>query len=259
MKPINILPLTVDLVIVFFNSARDALMRGKLANPEKVESGEVRGLYIFNKSDRLVQTILETVIASFLTVEAVINSCYFEEVRGKRWLSESDKFIKRKWGHGGISITEKLSLILGEYTMVEVDKIQPLFTLFKEFATFRNKIVHSRPDLYDALVEPSIMPDEIIVHAVDRINRTASFPTTQLSEELGRGGYQDAEKSYEIMLLILALLDSNFEIDLELSWYDQSSNQSAELRYGTVVETINQLNLRYFGHIDPNTFVIKKM
>ncbi len=69
MKKIDVLPLSVDLVVVFFNSARDALRRGKLAKPEKPETGEVRGLFIFNESAKLVQAVIETAIASFLTVE----------------------------------------------------------------------------------------------------------------------------------------------------------------------------------------------
>lgn len=257
MKPIDILPLTIDLVVIFFNSARDALLRGKHVAPEQLELGEVRGLYVFNRGERIVQAAIETVITSFLSIEALINTCYFNELNENKRLSESDKFINKKWVYG-MNIMDKLSLILGQYTMVEIDKIKPLLTLFKEFVTFRNKIIHSRPDIYDALVEQSDIPNEVTVHALDWKNDTKSFPTTKLSEELGRIGTQDAEKCYEIMLLIIALLNSNFGIDLELSWYDSYSDQSTGLCYGTVLETIDQLSIRYFGFIDPNDYVIKK-
>ena len=232
-------------------------MRVKRAAPEQLEHGEVRGLYIFNKGNRIVQASIETVIASFLSIEAMINTCYFEELSGKNRLSESDKFIKKKWSYD-INIIDKLSLILGEYTMVETDKIKPLFTLFIEFATFRNKIVHSRPDIYDALVEQSDIPNEVTVHALERKTDVTSFPTTKLSEEVGRIGYEDAEKCYEIMLLIIALLDSNFGIDLELSWYDHCPDQSTGLCYGTVTETIDKLSIRHFESIDHKDYLINK-
>ena len=99
MKKIDILPLTVDLIGVFYRSARDALVRVKHAtNTHPAE--KITDLNIFPENNAETQATIETVVASFLTIEATINFTFFSEVNERVSSSGLDKWLKRKWKRG---------------------------------------------------------------------------------------------------------------------------------------------------------------
>src|SRR3972149_2484133 len=253
MEKIDILPLTVDLIGVFFRSAKNALARAKHATIIH-QSTEITGLNIFSKKHAESQAAVETVVASFLAIEATINFTFFSEINTHTNKSGLDKWLRKKWKRN-LSISDKFLLLL-HYSSTDLNKFQALTTLFHEFIILRNRIVHSYPEQYDALVEPSDIPNEVLIHAVDPCSKEKCFTYSKLSEEIGRINYEDAVRCYEIMLLIIGLIDGQFMLKLELSWYKDKEDLES-ISSGTLQEIIQLLEHRFYPEINPETFIWK--
>ena len=252
MKDIDILPLIVDLIGSFFRSSRDALGRAKSAACTGT-AHEPTGLNIFSHRHAETQAALETIVFSFLTVEATINYVFFDQLRSHSAPTGLDKWLKQKWKHG-LSIADKYILLFTQYATTDLDKFQNVTFLFSEFIKFRNRIVHSHPEVYNALVESSEITNEVLLHDVEPLTTTKNFAHSGLSEEIVRIGYEDAARCYEIMLLILALVDEQFIAELELPWYE-IPGQMETRRSARPKEIAQSLEPRYYPKIDPNSFV----
>ena len=251
MKDLEILPLTVELIGSFFGSARDALNRALRAKSSH-RVYEPTGLNIFTHRRDETQAALESIVFSFLTIEATINHIFFNEQRS-RPLNGMDRWLRDKWKRH-LRVYDRFVLLVTHYSSNPVDKFQPLVILLSEFISFRNRIVHSYPEVYDALVEPSDKPDEVQVHDVQLISQTKTFPTSGLSQEIGRIDSHDASRAFEIMLLILAFLDEQFVAELELSWMinGDRDKQPQPMRPSAILGTIDH---REYPGIDPTSFV----
>ncbi len=251
MKDVQVLPLTVDLVESFFRSSRDALDRALRAKSGQTIH-EPTGLNMFTHRRGETQAALESLVFSFLTIEATINYIFFNEQRS-RPLSGMDRWLRDKWKRH-LRVYDRFVLLIAHYSSDPVDKFQSVVTLLSEFITFRNRIVHAHPEEYDALVEVGDEPDEVRVHDVQRISQTKVFSTSGLSEEIGRIDSHDASRAFEIMLLVLAFLDEQFVAELELPWRIKGmcNNQQQPMRPSAILETIDY---REYPGIDPAAFV----
>lgn len=251
MKDVEILPLTVDLVGSFFRSARDALGRALRAKSVRTVH-EPTGLNIFTHRRGEAQASLETVVFSFLTIEATINYIFFNEQRC-RPLSGMDRWLRNKWRRH-LRVYDRFLLLVTHYSSDPVDKFQSMVTLLSEFITFRNRIVHAHPEEYDALVESGDEPDEVRIHDVQRMFQAKALPSSGFSEEIGKIDSRDASRAFEIMLLILAFLDEQFVAELELPWTIQGTpdDQPQHMRPSTILGTIEH---REYPGIDPASFV----
>ena len=192
---------------------------------------------------------------SFLTVEATINSVFFDQLRSHSAPTRLDKWLKQKWKHG-LSIADKYVLLFTQYATTDLDKFQDVTSLFLEFITFRNRIVHSHPEVYNALVESSETTNKVLLHDVEPLTTAKNFAHSGLSEEIARIGYEDAARCYEIMLLILTFVDEQFIAELELSWYE-IPDQMETRRSARPKEIVQSLKPRYYSKIDPNSFVLE--
>lgn len=251
MKKIEILPYSLDLLDVFYSSSRDALARAKHTTITHSAARNSLG-----QKYAETQGVIETVVASFLAIEAATNYTYFHEVNGRTSESALDKWLKKKWKRG-LSISDKLMLLLDQYSSVDLNKFQALRTLFNEFIVFRNRIVHSHPEEYDALVELSDISDEVWIHAVEPQSKETCFANSKLSEKIGEINYKDAARCYEIMLLIIALLDGQFILELKLSMYKNNDDLTATISE-TPQELIKSLSHRFYPDIDPELFIWKR-
>jgi len=252
MKRIDVLPLIVDLIELFYRSSRDALSRAKDAahtHPFR----ESTGLTIFSQRSAETQATVESIAASFLTVEATINYMFFGELESRHNESGLDKWLKRQW-KGRLSVTDRFMLLLDQYATIHLDKIQNVISLFQKFAVFRNRIIHPYPAKYDALVEYTDIPGEALVHAVDLCETGEVFSQSGLPGEIARISYPDAARCHEIMLLVLALLDAQFVTKMKLSWYDKPADMSG-LNSATPTELLNSLEHRYYPKINPQEFI----
>jgi len=254
MDDIDIVPLIATLIKAFYRSSRDALARVAVASKARTADGPT-GLNIFPHRHTETQAALETIVFSFLTVEATINFLFFLQCRDSNM--RLDRWLKQKWKRS-LSIEDKFVVLFNQYTSIDLGKFQSVTFLFSEFVTFRNRIVHSHPEVYDALVEPSHIPEEILVHDVEPHTTTKNFAHSGLSNEIARIGYEDAARCYEIMLLILAFLDEQFFIELELSWY-KIPDQMESMRTARPKEIIQNLESRFYPTIDPTTFSLKSI
>ena len=250
MKRVDVLPLTVDLMELFYRSARDALYRAKDAAGSHPYQ-EVTGLTIFPQRQAETQATVESVIASFFAVEAAVNYVFLIETEGRR--SGTDRWLKRKW-KGGLSLSDKLLLLFSQYAVTDLERFQNVVSLFQEFVICRNQIVHPYPERYEALVEFTDLDEEALIHAVNPYIARAPLSHSGLSRETARIAYPDAARCYEIMLLVLALLDAQFVVEMQLSWYEKPA-EMAGLHAATPSELLNSLKHRYYPKIDPITFV----
>lgn len=125
--------------------------------------------------------------------------------------------------------------------------------MFKEFVSFRNRIVHSYPDKYDALVEFSDIPGEVFIHEVEPCSTHKPFQCSDLSDEMAKIKYSDAARCYEIMLIVLALIDAQFVSELEFPFKDKTDNST--IKNLSPSEIVENLELRYYPNIDPKTFI----
>lgn len=251
MKDCDVLPLIVDLMGSFYRSSRDALERASKAACAN-HSRHITGLTIFSEKNAETQATLETIIFSFLTVEATINYIFFNEQEYKTNQSGLDRWLKKKWKNG-FSISDKFNLLFNKYATTDLDKLQNVTSLFYEFASFRNRIIHSYPEKYDALVEYSDIPGEILLHAAEPCNTQKLFPRSGLSKEIAKIGYPDAARCYEIMLIVLALIDAQFIAELRLPRHKNSVNKE-DLITASPSEVLESLKPRYYPDIDPKTF-----
>lgn len=253
MDDIRILPLIVDLVGSFFGSSRDALDRARQAKNEQQVLREPTGLNIFSHRRGETQASLETIIFSFLTAEAMINYLFFNEQRstGARRL---DRWLRQRWKRG-LSIQDRFVLLVSQYSLANLDDFHHLEMLFSEFVTFRNRIVHTYPEQYDALVQPGDVPDEVFIHDVEAKSGAGRFPVSGLAGEIARIDVQDAECAFEIMLLVLSFLDEQLYGDVELWWPGLGSSESkAKMRPRAIVETLHP---RHYPSFDVSSFVRK--
>ena len=252
MTDVDVLPLIVDLIGLFYRSSLDALKRAKTAayaHPFR----ECTGLTVFSQRDAETQATLESVIASFLTIESTINYTFFSELDHKHSQSGLDRWLKQKW-EGRLSILDRFNLLFSQYAITELDKFQSVTSLFQEFVTFRNRIVHPHPEKYAALVEHSDIPGELLIHEVEPFKTSKPFHHSGLSEEIARIAYSDAERCHEIRLLVIALIDGQLVIDLRLSWYDHPSELTG-YNSSTPAQLLELLSHRYYSKIDPKTFI----
>jgi len=142
MDDVEILPLIATLIKTFYRSSRDALAR--VAAASKTMAGNVpKGLNIFPHRYPETQAALETIVFSFLTVEATINYVFFEQCR-RYSNTRLDRWLKQKWKRS-LSIEDKFVVLFNQYTSIDLGKFQNITCLFSEFVTFRNRIVHSHP------------------------------------------------------------------------------------------------------------------
>ncbi len=251
MKDVDIIPLIVDLAGSFFRSSIEAFERARRANAvHPVE--EPSGLNVFLEHHVESQAAIESIVFSFLTIEAAINFMFFEQIRSHP-PSGLERWLKQKW-KGHFSIYDRFVLLVTEYASASLDDFQYLFSLFLEFITFRNRIVHAHPEQYQVLVEPALEPGRVFVHDVERVSQTHPFPASGFSQELAKIGVNDARRGFEIMLLVLAFLDEQLVAHFELPWNDENM---AERRKDQLSprQILELLNSRYYTKIDPESFV----
>jgi hypothetical protein len=146
---------------------------------------------------------------------------------------------------------------VSQYGAGNLDDFQRLGALFSEFISFRNRIVHAHPEQYHALVEPSIVPNEVLVHDVDPICNAKGFRESRLSQEIGRISSDDASRAFEIMLLVLSFLDAQLVADLEFPWPLKGS--ASEEEHCSPRRILSSLVVRHYPEIDPKSFVPKNI
>jgi hypothetical protein len=249
MKDIDVVPLIVDLGNIFFRSSRDALHRAQSAKSVQDQVAEPTGLNIFSHRQNETQASLETIVFAFLTVEATVNYIFFHEQsadsKGVRaWLRD-------KWKRN-LSIHDRFVLLVSQYATGNLNDFQRLGMLFLEFITFRNRIVHAHPEQYQALVEPSTVPNEMLVHDVEPIYNAHNFRESGLSQEIGRISSDDASRAFEIMLLVLCFLDEQFITEFELPWLIDGASREEPCRIRRILDSFA---VRHYPEIDPVSFV----
>lgn len=251
MNDVQILPLIIDLVGSFFRSSRDALERARTAKSDQASVAEPTGLNIFSHRRGETQASLESIVFSFLTIEATINYMFFNEQRS-RGLNTLDSWLRKKWKRS-LSVYDRFVLLVSQYSTANLDDFQYLALLFSEFIAFRNRIVHAHPEQYQALVEPGSTPNDVLVHDVEPICNARGFPVSGLSEEIGRINLDDASRGFEIMLLVFSFLDEQLVAEFELAW--PSKRTTSEQEYLRPRRILESLTFRYYPKIDPASFV----
>jgi hypothetical protein len=247
MNNVEILPLIIDLTGSFFRSSRDALERARQAQLNKSPQ-EPAGLNIFPYRAE-GQASIESIVFSFLTIEATINYLFFNELR-ERQLKGIEKWLRQKW-KWNLSIYDRFILLLNQFSMADVDNFQYLTSLFTEFITFRNRIVHAMPEQYHALVERSGTESEVLLHDVEPVQERRHFSISDLSDEIGRINYEDAKRCFEIMLLVICFLDEQFIAEFEFPWPAGVSVQ----KYLRPRDIIASLDFRYYTKLCIESFI----
>jgi hypothetical protein len=247
MNNIEILPLIIDLTGSFFRSSRDALERARQAQLNK-SLQEPTGLNIFPLRDES-QASIESIVFSFLTIEATINYLFLNEL-GERQLKGIEKWLRQKW-KWNLSIYDRFILLLNQFSMADLDNFQYLTSLFKEFITFRNRIVHAMPEQYNALVERSGTESEFLLHDVEPVQEREHFSISDLSGEIGRINYEDAKRCFEIMLLVICFLDEQFIAEFEFPWHGGVSVQ----KYLRPRDIIASMDFRYYTKLRIESFI----
>lgn len=251
MDEVKILPLIVDLVGSFFRSSRDALERARTASSGQAAVAEPTGLNIFSHRRSETQASLESIVFSFLTIEATINYMFFREQRSQG-MNILEHWLRQKWKRS-LSVIDRFMLLVSQYSTANLDDFKDLTALFSEFISFRNRIVHAHPEQYQALVEQGATPGEVVIHDVEPIRNSKGFPMSGLSDEIGRIGLDDASRGFEIMLLVFSFLDEQLVAEFELPWPSKSpSNEQEYLRPRGILES---LTFRHYPKIDLGLFV----
>ncbi len=245
------MPLIVDLVGIFFRSSRDALERARSAKSDQAAVAEPTGLNIFSHRRGETQASLESIVFSFLTIEAAINYQFFNEQRSRE-LNNLDSWLRQKWRRS-LSVYDRFVLLVSQYSTANLDDFHSLGALFSEFIGFRNRIVHAHPEQYRALVEPGSTPDNLFLHDVEPICDARGFPVSGLAQEIGRISLHDASRGFEIMLLVLSFLDEQFVAEFEFPW--PCKNATSEEKYRKPRRILESLALRHYPKIDPESFV----
>lgn len=256
MSDVKIMPLTVNLVGTFFRSSRDARWRARSARNARSDH-DTKELNIFTHRQPETQASLESIVFSFLTLEAAINYVFFTTGYSHTPPTGMERWLHGKWK--SLRVYDRFVLLATNYA--PLSEFQSLVTLFEEFTTLRNRIVHSYPDRYDALVEQSSTPDEVLIHDVEHVAHSKTTSQSGLSVEIGRINVEDAERGFEIMLLILCFLDEQFVADLEFHWpiNDFPDGQGTHLKPKAILASLKH---RYYSNIDPESFTpefIKKL
>ena len=163
-----------------------------------------------------------------------------------------DRWLRDKW-KWHLRVCDRFILLVAHYSSDRLDKYRSIVTLLSEFITFRNRIVHAHPEEYDALAEPGDEPGEVRIHDVQRMSQTKALPMSGLSEEIGRIDSYDAKRAFEIMLLVVAFLDEQFFLELELPWADRVvGDQRLSMRPSAI---LGLMDCREYPEIDPASFV----
>ena len=255
MNNIAILPLIVDLIGSFFRSSRDALERSRCAQTNN-NIQEPTGLNIFPHCHAETQAAIESIVFSFLTIEATINYIFFNEQQN-RLLKGLEKWLQQKWKRN-LSVYDRFLLLVNQYSTASLDDFQHLSSLFAEFISFRNRIVHAMPEQYDALVEPSSIENEVLVHDVEPLQNREQFPISRLSGEIGRINCEDAKRSFEIMILVICFLDEQFIAEFEFPWVGSKGEQ----KYMRPRDIVTSMPIRFYPKLRVEQFVpehIKKI
>lgn len=249
MGEVKILPLIIDLTWIFFRSSQDALERARNARPNnKIE--ESTNLSILSHCRHAeIQASIESIIFSFLIIEATINYIFFNQLRGRQ-SKGLDKWLQQKWRRN-LSIYERFILLMNQYSNDNLDNFQYLTSLFTEFITFRNRIVHAMPEEYQALVESAPNENEAFVHAVDPVKNDEQFSVSKLSDKIGKINYEDAKRGFEIMLLIVCFLDEQFIEELKFPWAG-CKNEQKHLRPKDIIAS---MDFRCYPKICTDSFV----
>jgi hypothetical protein len=192
MNNVQILPLIVGLIGSFFRSSRDALERAQQAKLNKSPQ-EATGLNIFPRKAE-IQASIESIVFSFLTIEATINYIFFNELRSRQ-SKGLEKWLQQKW-RWNLSINDRYILLLNQYSSANLDDFQCLTSLFVEFIAFQNRIVHAVPEEYYALVELNPGEDECLLHDVEPVQKLERFPVSGLSGEIGKISHDDAKRGF---------------------------------------------------------------
>jgi len=247
MNNVEILPLIIDLSGSFFKSSRDALERARQAQLDK-NPQEPTGLNLF-PYEAEPQASIESIVFSFLTIEATINYLFFNELR-ERQLKGIEKWLRQRW-KWNLSIYDRFFILVNQFSMANLDSFQYLTSLFTEFITFRNRIVHATPEQYHALVEPSGTENVSLVHDVEPVQERKPFSISELSNEIGRINYEDAKRCFEIMLLVICFLDEQFIAEFKFPWPAGVSVQ----KYLRPRDIISSLDFRYYTGLRIESFI----
>lgn len=253
MKEIKISPLIVDSIGRFFRSSRDALERSKHAQENNSEQ-DPTGINVLINHQAEAQASIESIVFSFLTIEATINYFFFVEMRNRQ-LKTFDRWLQQKWKRS-MSINDRFIILVNQYTMANTDDFQYLMTLLSEFITFRNRIVHAMPEEYNALVEETVDESDILYYDVEPLQRQALFSCSGLSGELGRISCADAKRGFEIMLLVVCFLDEQFVGEFVFPWGKD------EQQFMSTKDIIASLPFRYYPKLLTDQFIpefIKEM
>ena len=124
MNDIQLRPLIVDLVESFFRSSRDALERARMAKSDQAAVVEPTGLNIFSHRRGETQASLESIVFSFLTIEATINYLFFREQPGGR-SKGLHRWLREKWKRG-LSVHDRFVLLVSQYATGNLDEFHPL-------------------------------------------------------------------------------------------------------------------------------------
>lgn len=200
------------------------------------------------------QASLESIIFSFLTIEATINYIFFNEQRSRQ-PGGMDRWLREKWKRQ-LRVYDRFVILVIQYSTGTLDEFPSLITLLSEFIAFRNRIVHAHPEEYDALVEPGKTLGEVLVHDVEPVSKKTHSSLSGLSQEIGRIGFDDARRAFEIMLLVLSFLDAQFVAELDFPWSATGRADDVE-HHLTPRGILESLDHRCYPAIAPASFVPK--
>lgn len=250
MNNVEILPLIFNLIENFFKSSRDALERAKIARSNNSVQKST-DLNAFSHCRVEVQASIESTVFSFLTIEATINYIFFDTLRGHQ-LRGIEKWLQQKWKRN-LSVYDRFILLVDYFVHSNLDDFQHLTSLFSEFITFRNRIVHAMPEEYYALVESFPNENEVLLHDVESVHvqNREQFPVSRLSSETGRINCEDAKRGFEIMLLVICFLDEQFIADFKFPW----SCGKGEQKYMRPRDLVASTDVRYYPKLCIEQFV----
>lgn len=239
--------MSVHLTDSLFRSSRDALKRSESVSPKGDES-----LGVYTSSMFEIQAVVECAIASFLTIEALVNRFFSNLVkRGKT--SPFERWLKSRW-HFGLRTEDKITLVLDHYASTDFLDFPILRELFLEMTSFRNTLVHTTPQDYEMLIQPSPTDPTsgTLASVAERSGQSNKYPKTKLSSGIWSLRHEDAAKCHEIMVLMLAFLGARFKDQQSLVWKETGSPE--KWRVTTPEDYLKELPVRYFVNVDVTKF-----
>lgn len=239
---------TVDLADSFLRSSRDALKRSERLSSHN--NDESLGIHMSGMFE--IQSVVECAIASFLAVEARVNRLFSDAVKiGKP--SPFDRWLKSRW-HFGLRTEDKIALVLHQYADTDFLDFPVLRELFLEMATFRNTLIHTAPQDYEMLIQPSETdPNSGTPFIVaEKLGQKNKYPKTKLSSGIWSLQHSDAAKCHEIMVLMLVFLAARFKSPQFLIWKDPETEKP--WRVTDLGKYLNELPVRYFDNVDMTKF-----